>query len=172
MEVCSARIAWSRRCGWDVLTSRSSRLKETTLATRCGLALWPVSGWKKSIPSLCSAKAWDQLSPQERPDCAIFAQNYGQAGAIDFLGRRYGLPPALSGHQTYFLWGPRKYSGKCMIVFDDRKERLDQMFERVEFVGTSADNPDALERNVPVFICKGAKFASLEKIWPQLKRWR
>jgi len=38
-----------------------------------------------------------------------------------------------------------------MIVFDDRKERLDQMFERVEFVGTSADNPDALERNVPVF---------------------
>src|SRR5262249_48874415 len=121
MEVCSARIAWSRRCGWDVLTSRSSRLKETTLATRCGLALWPVSGWKKSIPSLCSAKAWDQLSPQERPDCAIFAQNYGQAGAIDFLGRRYGLPPALSGHQTYFLWGPRKYSGKCMIVLTTGK---------------------------------------------------
>jgi 4-amino-4-deoxy-L-arabinose transferase-like glycosyltransferase len=127
-------------------------------------------GWEEIVGE--TAKAWDQLSPQERPDCAIFAQNYGQAGAIDFLGRRYGLPPALSGHQTYFLWGPRKYSGKCMIVFDDRKERLDQMFERVEFVGTSADNPDALERNVPVFICKGAKFGSLQKIWPQLKKWR
>src|SRR5215813_9522584 len=172
MEVCSARIAWSRRCGWDVLTSRSSRLKETTLATRCGLALWPVSGWKKSIPSLCSAKAWDQLSPRERPDCAIFAQNYGQAGAVDFLGRRHGLPPALSGHQTWFLWGPRRYSGNCMIVLDDRREVLERLWRDVDYVGTSAENPYALEQQLQVFICRGAKFGTLAEFWPTLKHWR
>ena len=98
-------------------------------------------------------------------------KTFGQAGAIDFLGRRYGLPPALTGHQTYFLWGPRGYSGNCLIVLDDRREVLEQKFEQVEYVGSS-DNPYALERNVPVFICRKTKFGSLADIWPQLKKWR
>jgi len=126
-------------------------------------------GWEEMVASV--AQAWDRLPSEERPDCGIFAQDYGQAGAIDFFGRRYGLPPALSGHQTYFLWGPRGYSGNCLIVVDDRKEVLDQEFAHVEYVGMS-DNPYALERHLAVFICKGAKFGSLAKLWPQLKKWR
>jgi 4-amino-4-deoxy-L-arabinose transferase-like glycosyltransferase len=77
-------------------------------------------GWNEIVAE--TTVAYDRLDPSERGDCGIFAQDYGQAGAIDFLGRRSGLPPALSGHQTWFLWGPRGYSGNCMIVLDDRKE--------------------------------------------------
>jgi hypothetical protein len=117
-------------------------------------------------------QAYNKLSPEERPGCGIFAQDYGQAGAIDFFGRRYGLPPALSGHQSYFLWGPRDYSGNCLIVLDDKREVLESMFDRVEFVGTSTDNPYALEREIPVFICRGAKFGTLVEVWPGLKKWR
>ncbi len=127
-------------------------------------------GWEEIVAK--TATAYERLSPEERSACGIFAQDYGQAGAIDFLGRRYGLPSALSGHQTYFLWGPRGYSGNCLIVLDDARERLEELFEHVEFVGTSADNPYALERQIPVFICRGAKFGTLEKVWPQLKKWR
>ena len=127
-------------------------------------------GWDEIVAE--TAEAWNRLSPGERGDCGIFAQDYGQAGAIDFLGRRYGLPPALSGHQTYFLWGPRGYTGNCMIVLDDRRETLEQLWEQVEYVGTSADNPYALERGIDVFICKGAKFGTLAQLWPKLKRWR
>lgn len=126
-------------------------------------------GWEEM--TAMTAQAWSRLKPEERRDCGIFAQDYGQAGAIDFFGRRYGLPPALSGHQTYFLWGPRGYSGNCLIVLDDRKEVLEEKFEHVEYVGSS-DNPYALERNIPVFICKGAKFGTLAQIWPKLKKWR
>lgn len=36
---------------------------------------------------------------------------------------------------------------------------------------TSQDNPNALERNIPVFICRGAKFGTLEKLWPKAKKW-
>lgn len=126
-------------------------------------------GWEEM--TAMTAQAWSRIKPEERQDCGIFAQDYGQAGAIDFFGRRYGLPPALSGHQTYFLWGPRGYSGNCLIVLDDRKEVLKQKFEQVEYVGSS-DSPYALERNIPVFICKRAKFGSLAQIWPQLKKWR
>ncbi len=127
-------------------------------------------GWEEMVAAV--NQAYTQLSPEERPGCGIFAQDYGQAGAIDFLGRRYGLPLALSGHQTYFLWGPRGYSGNCLIVLDDKREVLDGYFERVEYVGKSADNPYALEREIPVFICRGAKFGSLTEIWPRLKKWR
>jgi hypothetical protein len=58
-----------------------------------------------------------------------------------------------------------------MIVLDDDKKTLDKLFEHVELVGTS-DNPHALERNIPVFICKGSKFGSLTTLWPKLKHWR
>lgn len=126
-------------------------------------------GWEE-LTSM-TAVAWNRLDESERADCAIFGQNYGQAGAIDFFGPRYGLPPAISGHQTYYLWGPRGHSGNCMIVIDDKKERLDELFESVEYVGSS-DNPYALERNVPVYICRGAKFGSLAELWPRLKKWR
>ena len=126
-------------------------------------------GWEEM--TAMTAQAWSRVPPEEKRDCGIFAQDYGQVGAIDFFGRRYGLPPALSGHQTYFLWGPRNYSGNCLIVLDDKKEVLDQLFEHVEYVGSS-DNPYALERNIPVFLCKGAKFGSLAKLWPQLRKWR
>ncbi len=127
-------------------------------------------GWNEIVAE--TAQAWNQLAPAEHPDCAIFAQDYGQAGAIDFLGRRYGLPPALSGHQTYFLWGPRGYSGNCMIVLDDRPDRLEQFFQHVQYVGTSADNPYALEKRIDIFICRGSKFGTLAQVWPQLKKWR
>src|SRR6266700_708052 len=80
-------------------------------------------GWEEMVATV--NQAYSQLSPEERQGCGILAQDYGQAGAIDFFGRRYGLPPALSGHQTYFLWGPRGYSGNCLIVLDDRREVLE-----------------------------------------------
>jgi hypothetical protein len=127
-------------------------------------------GWEEIVAE--TATAWNRIPLADRKDCGIFAQDYGQAGAIDFLGRRYSLPPALSGHQTWFLWGPRGYSGNCLIVLDDNRERLEQLFDRVEYVGTSADNPYALEKQIDVFICRGAKFGTLAEIWPRLKRWR
>jgi hypothetical protein len=126
-------------------------------------------GWEEIVDEV--NQAYIRLSLEERQSCGIFAQDYGQAGAIDFFGRRYGLPPALSGHQTYFLWGPRGYSGNCLIVLDDSREALEDLFEHVEYVGKSVGNPYALEREIPVFICRGAKFGTLADLWPRLKKW-
>ena len=128
-------------------------------------------GWHEIVSEV--AVAWNRIPPAERADCGIFAQDYGAAGAIDWYGPAYGLPPSLSGHQTWFLWGPRGYSGNCLIVLDDNREKLASMYRQVEPVGNSPDNPYALEKNIPVFICKGKKFDStLAQVWPQLKHWR
>ena len=56
-------------------------------------------------------------------------------------------------------------------MLDDSRERLQHLFGQVEYVGSS-DNPYALERNIPVFICRKAKFGTLAEVWPQLKKWR
>ena len=139
---------------------------------RAALPQWYADqfGWNEIVAE--TAVAWNQLSPDERHDCAIFAQDYGQAGSIDFLGRQYGLPPSLSGHQSWWIWGPRGYSGNCMIVLSDSRANLERLFTDVHFVGLSADNPYALEKLAPVYICRGKKFESLANLWPKLKHWR
>ncbi len=127
-------------------------------------------GWKEIADA--TEVAWDRVPAAARSDCGIFAQDYGQAGAVDFFGREHGLPPAMSGDRTYFLWGPRGYSGNCMVVLDDRPEVLERYWRRVTLITISKDNPYAGERNIPVFWCEGKKFESWTKLWPNLKRWR
>lgn len=127
-------------------------------------------GWQEIADE--TAVAWNQIPEDQRADCGIFAQDYGQAGAIDFFGRKEGLPAALSGDRTYYLWGPRNYSGDCMIVLDDRKEVLEQYWQNVNYVGTSAANPWALEQQIPVYICTRKKFDSWAAFWPKVKKWR
>lgn len=127
-------------------------------------------GWDEIVSEV--AVAWNRIPPEERKDCGIFAQDYGQAGAIDFLGPKYGLPQSLSGHQTWWLWGPRGYSGNCLIVLDDTQETLETHFEHVEYVGSTPDNPYALERELTVFICHGFKHGTLAEVWPHMKKWR
>jgi len=45
-------------------------------------------------------------SPEERPSCGIFAQNYGRRAPSTFWDA-LRITSALSGHQTYFLWAAR-----------------------------------------------------------------
>jgi hypothetical protein len=127
-------------------------------------------GWDEIVSGVLVA--WNRIPAGERKECAIFAQDYGQAGAVDFLGPKFGLPPALSGHQSWWLWGPRGYSGNCMIVLDDSQQQLEKYYDRVEFVGLTPDNPYALEKQLTVFICHGFKQGTLADVWPRLKKWR
>ena len=126
-------------------------------------------GWKEMAEVV--ADAYHKLPPEQQQSCAIFGQNYGQAGAIDFFGAKMGLPPAISGHQSYFYWGPRGYSGDCMIIMDDSPKRLGGLYERVEKVGTVYHPLSMPYQHFDVYLCRGAKFGTLEKLWPELKHW-
>jgi hypothetical protein len=106
-------------------------------------------GWKEMAQVV--ADAYHKLPPDEQKSCGIFGQNYGQAGAIDFFGRKMGLPPAMSGHQNYFYWGPRGFSGQCLMVMGDTPERLGELFERVEKVRTVGE-PSAFDA-ISTFRC-------------------
>lgn len=60
-------------------------------------------GWPRFIRTV--ARAWRSIPAEQREHTAIFTANYGEAGAIDLLGRPDRLPRAYSGHNGFHDWG-------------------------------------------------------------------
>lgn len=124
-------------------------------------------GWEEMTAAV--ARAYHSLSPEERARCAIFADNYGEAGAIDFFGARHGLPRAISGHQNYFLWGPRDYTGEVMIFINSDLEDLQAVFESVEPAGTFTNEyVMPYENNLTIYVCRRPRMP-LTEFWPRVK---
>lgn len=126
-------------------------------------------GWQEMVEQV--ARVYHSLSPEEQAKTAIYTENYGQAGAIDFFGPRYGLPRAICAHQTYFLWGPREYTGEIMILVGSANiEDARPHFASVETVATLS-NPYAMPHEKhPILLARGLK-VNLSEIWPSLKHW-
>jgi len=125
-------------------------------------------GWPEMAATV--AKVYWSLPADVRPRTAIFAQSYGQAGAIDYYGPALGLPPAISGHQSHYLWGPGDYTGESMIVIGGRREKLEAIFTSVRWMA-KVNHPYAMPyNNVDVYYCQGLK-QPLAEFWPQVKKW-
>ncbi|MBI3586455.1 MAG: glycosyltransferase family 39 protein [Ignavibacteriales bacterium] len=124
-------------------------------------------GWEEMTAAV--AEVYSKLSPEEQSKCAIYAQNYGEAGAIDFFGKKYNLPKAISGHNSYFLWGTRGYAGEILIIIGGNPEDHKKVYNEVTQVG-STYNEYAMpyENNRPIFLCRGLK-TPLKDIWPSIK---
>jgi len=127
-------------------------------------------GWEEMVRSV--ARAYANLSADDRKQAAIFCQNYGEAGALDFFGPKLGLPTAISGHQNYFLWGPHGYTGELLLVLDDSADDERQQFESVEDLGQIGSSPWAMpwEQRNHIYLCRHLK-GSLRNLWPKLKEW-
>jgi len=125
-------------------------------------------GWPEMVEKI--AQVYNALPPQDRAKAAIYAGNYGEAGAVDFFGARYGLPKAISAHQTYFYWGPRQYTGEVMILLQGNRRAAEQrcfMFED----GPEVGQPYAMgEEHYQIFVCRGLR-PPLQYLWPELKHW-
>ena len=118
-----------------------------------------------------TARVYHSLTPEEQQRAAIFGSNYGQAAAIDFFGPQYGLPKAISGHQNYFLWGPRHYTGEIVILLGSTEREAREQFESVN-VAATLDNPYAYRyENRPILLCRGLKW-DLQTGWSKVKVWR
>jgi hypothetical protein len=126
-------------------------------------------GWPEMVATVASV--YHALPADEQARTAIFANDYGQGGAIDFYGPRYGLPKAIGGHLSYWYWGPRGYTGESLIVLGDRRERLEELFDEVTPAAT-VGHPYAMQQeHFTVFVCRRPKGWTLQSAWPRLKKW-
>jgi 4-amino-4-deoxy-L-arabinose transferase-like glycosyltransferase len=126
-------------------------------------------GWENMTATI--ARVYQALPPEQRARAAILAGNYGEAAAVDFFGPHYGLPKAISGHNNYWLWGPRGVSGAVLIAVGIPKADLERHFAVVEQADTIV-SPYAMpyETNLPVYVCRDLQMP-IEQAWPLLKRF-
>ncbi len=122
-------------------------------------------GWEHLADKV--ATVYFRLSPVERADCMIHARNYGEAGAITYYGRRRGLPPAVSQHNSYYLWGTGNYSGNTILMVRRSLENLGDEFESIEVADTILSRyAMPYESNLMILVCRGIK-VPLGKFWVQ-----
>lgn len=125
-------------------------------------------GWEEMARE--TSRVFHALPEAERRDTAIFANNYSEAGAINFYGPKYGLPQAISNHETYWLWGPGNYTGKSVIVLGSDGTGDQEHFRHVEVAGRT-DHPFARgDERFNIYFCQDLN-GGLREFWPAIKNW-
>jgi len=134
-------------------------------------------GWEEFTATI--AHVFQKLTPDEQAHCVIYVRNYGEAGAIDFFGKKYGLPKASSGHNNYWLWGPPEVEMKAAIILGnsrDLQENLNDLhgpgrFQQVELAATTTCRYCMpYENNRQIFLCRKPAF-TFQQIWPDEKNF-
>jgi 4-amino-4-deoxy-L-arabinose transferase-like glycosyltransferase len=120
-------------------------------------------GWPELAAAV--AEVYHALPAEERARCAIYADGYSRAGALDYYGPALGLPPAISAQNSYWLWGTRGYDGETIIAVDDDATGYESLFEEIERteVFTHPFAPEGHAR-VLILVCRGIR-RPLNEIW-------
>ncbi len=110
-------------------------------------------GWDEM--TILVNKAWLSLTPEQQKHTQIFADNYGEAGAINHLGKKYNLPPTISLNSSFTLWAPDNLNGQYIIYVDDQGggniKTFQSALESYHKIG-EVENPLAREKGTAVFI--------------------
>jgi len=127
-------------------------------------------GWSELIAAV--EKAYATLTPEEQARAVVFGAWFGDTGALNFFGPAHGLPPAITGHNNYWLWGPGAATGEVMLVVAEHGERLSEAFSRVERVAEIDCRycMPAMDR-LGVYVCRGLR-RPLAEVWPEVKLYR
>jgi hypothetical protein len=125
-------------------------------------------GWPEEVAEV--SRIWWSLPPADRARAAILAGNYGEAGAVDFFGRRHGLPPSVCAHQGYYFWGPRDATGDVLILLQWDREAAGRWFGRVEVAGQVGHPWAMAEEHFDILVVREPK-VPLKTLWPRLKHW-
>jgi len=115
--------------------------------------------------------AYQSLPPDEQARAVFIGDNWGEAAAAAVLVRPPGAPPAISGHNNFYLWGPLGHDGSVVIRFGRTREALLQAYASVEAAGV-LQSPWAMptERGKTLWICRGRK-QTLQAAWPTFRHY-
>jgi hypothetical protein len=145
----------------------------------------PTTSWEGSInKDLSATVGWpqfvrqvatiaDRLPADERARLVLFTGDYGAAGAIDLWGDQYGLPQAISGHNSFWWWGPGAAPrNSTTIAINVPAAYLETIFTHVQSAGAvqTPHNVWSEERDEPIWICTGQKI-SWSAAWPSARHY-
>jgi hypothetical protein len=124
-------------------------------------------GWKEMVQQVNAV--YHALPPDQQVVTGIFTGNYGQASAINILGEHDGLPTAISGHQNYWIWGPRGYTGQEMIIVNESTpEEMSHYYASCKVMAMRTDPLAMPWERGPIYLCYGRN-ATYAADWKDLK---
>lgn len=162
MPVLPVEMAVKYCAFWDVESVHVENVPQTDLPQLFG----DMFGWQEQVEAL--ARGYHSLPGEEQKRTAILAYNYGEAGAVDYFGPKFGLPRAICGQNQYGYWGPRGYSGDSVIAIGFTAGRLQEFFGEVTPLATvSPAHALPEESNLTIYLCRKPR-ANLTAAW---KEW-
>lgn len=126
-------------------------------------------GWPELAAEV--ARVHRLLPVEDRPHTLVYGQNYGEAAAIDFFGPAHGLPPAISGHNSYWHWGTRGRTPRVVIVIGGRIEDHRRTCASVEAAGFHT-HPYAMryESDLTIFVCRDFR-VPFDEVWRAVRHY-
>ena len=126
-------------------------------------------GWESLAKDV--DKVYQSLSEEEKKNTVIYCPNYGEAGAIEYFGKKYHLSKVICPHNSYWDWWPEKFNATTIIILGGEAEDHLDALEQCELAGIHKSKyAMPYENNLKIFIGKGLKIP-LEKIKQELKRF-
>ncbi len=110
-----------------------------------------MTGWKELGEIVI--RAYQRLSDSEKADCAIYAENYGQAGAIKYYSQKHGLPEPVCFSESFLFWAPDSAKFHTLIYVNDDTADISHYFTTVDLIGRITD-PYARESGLSVWLCR------------------
>ena len=126
-------------------------------------------GWEEQVALI--AQVYHSLPPDEQRVACIFTSNYGEAAALVQFGGRYHLPPTISGHNAFYLWGPQGCTGQVLITINIDPHDAAQAYNSVTLATqTSCAACVDFENHAPILILRQPKAkVSFAVLWAHAK---
>jgi hypothetical protein len=126
-------------------------------------------GWREMAAAVTAV--YQDLPPDERAQTVFFGRNYGEAAALEIYGSALGGPPAISGHNSYYVWGPGNASGAVVITLARDAIGLGAFYDDVRPAGR-VDNAYAMpyETGLTIWVLRRPRVPVAE-MWPALKHY-
>lgn len=124
-------------------------------------------GWKEMTAK--TAAAYSTLTSEEKKNTIIFADNYGEAGAINFYGKKYHLPEAYSDNASFLYWLPDSIHLVNIVLITDDKQEMQHPFIKdfsSAILFDSVSNVYARENGSLILVLKGAN-EKMQKMFKQ-----
>ena len=118
-------------------------------------------------------KVYADLPSAQQKQVCILASNYGEAGALSQLAEPGNLPPIISGHNNYYLWGPGTCTGQVLILVGYPPEDLKGIYASIVIADTQrCPHCVSFEQNLPIIVASDPVTPiNVIQRWPSVKHF-
>jgi hypothetical protein len=112
------------------------------------------------------------LPPAQRAQACVLASNYGEAGALSQLAAPGSLPPVISAHNNYYLWGPGNCTGQVLITVGYAPSDFKSAYANITLAATQrCQYCIDFERDLPIYVLSNPTNSNIMQQWSSAKHY-